>query len=427
MVTGVRGARLAVAGGTPVRDTAARPWPTWPVGTQEDVAAVAGVILGGRWTRWTGDRVLALERALQEYTGARRVVAVANGTAALEIALKAVGVRPGDEVLVPAYSFVASATAVLQVGGVPVFADVQRETHNLDPDSAASLVTARTRAILPVHIAGLPCDMDRILDLARRHHLKVVEDAAQAIGGQWKSRRLGTIGDAGCYSFQASKNVSCGEGGAVVTDDDVVADKAFSRMHIGRRPGGEFYPHYVLGWNARLSELQAALLLSQLERYPALQARRRENGAFLRDRLGAMPGIAPDREDAFVAQHGLHGYLARFLSEEFAPGAGVARATFIRALRAEGIPCGPGYEQPLYRNPLFLEAHEVMKDDCPFACGHPAAQATNYAGVRLPNVERLCAEETLAFPQPVLLGTRQDMQDIVDAVAKLHANVAALR
>ena len=427
MPTLTRSASLAVAGGMPVRDTKARPWPKWPVGTQDDVAAVAEVILSGRWTRWTGDRAVALEQALQEYTGARRVVAVANGTAALEIALKAVGVRPGDEVIVPAYSFVASATAILQVGGVPVFADVQPETHNIDPDSAESLVTPRTRAIMPVHMAGLPCDMDRILAIARRHDLKVVEDAAQAIGGKWKDRRAGTIGDAGCYSFQASKNVSCAEGGAIVTDDDVVADKAFSRMHIGRKPGGEFYTHYVLGWNYRLTELQAALLLSQLERFPALQARRRENAAFLRDRLAEIPGIAPTVEYDFVTEHGLHGYKARFLSEEFAPGLGVKREAFLKALHAEGIPCSAGYEHPLYKNPLFLEAAEVMKDDCPFACGHPAAQAADYARVFLPNVEKLCAEQTLSFAQPVLLGTREDMQDIVDAVAKLQVNASSLR
>src|SRR5687768_10148519 len=169
MPTAVQEQQLAVLGGPPVRDAKANPWPRWPVGTQDDVSAVSEVILGGRWTRWTGDRVVALEQALSEYTGAKRVVAVANGTAALEIALKAVGVRPGDEVIVPAYSFVASATAVLQVGAVPVFADVQLETHNLDPDSAESLVTERTRAILPVHMAGLPCDMERIMAIARRH------------------------------------------------------------------------------------------------------------------------------------------------------------------------------------------------------------------------------------------------------------------
>jgi dTDP-4-amino-4,6-dideoxygalactose transaminase len=414
--------RLAVAGGAPVRDVQARPWPTWPEGTEADVAAVAAVITGGRWTRWTGDRVVALEQALQEYTGARRAVAVSSGTAALEVALKASGVRPGDEVIIPAFSYVATATAVLQVGGIPVFADVLRETHNLDPASASALVTDRTRAIVPVHIAGLPCDMARILDVARRHDLRVVEDAAQAIGGAWNGRRVGTIGDAGAYPFQASKNLPGGEGGAVVTDDDALAGRAHGRMH----PGSAFYAHGVLGWNYRLTEMQAALLLSQFARFPALQARRRENAAFLRQELSRIPGIVPDREDSFVTEHGLHGYTARFVADEFASSASVTRALFLRALRAEGIPCGAGYEMPLYRNPLFLDSRTAMQDDCPFACGHPAAQAADYARTHLPVVEQLCAEETLWFPQPVLLGSHADMQDLVDAVAKLRANAGAL-
>jgi dTDP-4-amino-4,6-dideoxygalactose transaminase len=198
-------------------------------------------------------------------------------------------------------------------------------------------------------------------------------------------------------------------------------------MHIGRKPGGAFYTHYVLGWNYRLTEMQAALLLSQFERYYGLQERRRQNAAFLRDELAKIPGIVPDREDSFVTQHGLHGYVCRFVADEFAPGGGVVRAAFLKALHAEGIPCGAGYDFPLYKNPLFLEAREAMKDDCPFACGHPAAQAADYTRVRLPVVERLCAEETLWLPQPVLLGSRGDMQDVVDAVAKVQASASALR
>jgi len=396
------------------------------VGTDDDVAAVASVIKSGKWTRWTGDRVQTLEAALQTYTGARRAVAVASGTAALEVALKAAGIRPGDEVIVPAFTFVATATAVLQAGGIPVFADVLPETHNLDPLSAESLVTDRTRAIVPVHIAGLPCDMERILAVAQRHGLRVIEDAAQAIGGVWQGRRVGTIGDAGCYSFQASKNLPSGEGGAVVTDDPVLGDRAFSLMHIGRIAGGDFYTHYVLGWNYRLTELQAALLLSQFERYPALQQRRQHNAAFLRDALLSIPGIEPARQDPFVTEHGLHGYACRYLAGQFAPGRRLPRATFLKALRAEGIPCSVGYDRPLYKNPLFLDAREAMRDDCPFACGHAAALAVDYSRVCLPNVERLCADETLWFPQPVLLGARRDMQDIVEAMLKIQAHAAAL-
>ena len=427
MVTVVETQRLAVAGGTPVRDVRANPWPRWPDGTDEDVAAVGEVIRSGRWNRWNGDRVVALEETLQTYTGARRAVAVSSGTAALEVALKAVGIRPGDEVIVPAYTFAATATAVLQVGGVPIFADVLAETFNLDPDAIEPLVTDRTRAVIPVHKGGLPCDMDRILAVARRHTLKVIEDACQAIGGKWKHKRAGTVGDVGCYSFQASKNLPGGEGGALVTDDDVVADKAYARMHIGRKPQGEFYTHYTLGWNYRLTELQAALLLSQFERYPALQARRRENAAFLRDELGKIPGFHPQREDPFVSEHGLYVYGCRFVSDAFAPGIGLRRETLLKALHAEGVPATPGYDLPLHKNPLFLEAHEAMADDCPFACDHETARRVDYASEHLPLAERLCAEEAVWFPQRLLLGSRADTQQIVDAVAKVRAGAEQLR
>ena len=419
-------AQLAINGGTPVRDRQRR-WPRWPEGTEADVAAVGEVIRSGRWNRWNGDQVVALEATLQEFCGAKRAVAVSSGTAALEVALKAAGVRPGDEVIVPAFTFVASATAALQVGAVPVFADVLLETQNLDPASFEAQISERTRAVIPVHTSGLPCDMDAIMAIARRHGLLVIEDACQAIGGVWNGRRAGTIGNAGCYSFQASKTLPSGEGGALVTDDEVLADKAFGRMHIGRKPGGEFYTHYILGWNYRLTEMQAALLLSQFARFPATQRRRVANAAFLRDELARIPGIVPVREDEYVTEHGLYGYLCRFLSEQFAPGLGLTRATLLQALQAEGIPCRVFYDHPLYRNPLFLEAHEAMKDDCPFACGHPAAQAADYGKVSLPNTERLCSEESIYFPQSLLLGDRQDMQDVVDAFAKLQANAAQLQ
>jgi dTDP-4-amino-4,6-dideoxygalactose transaminase len=418
--------RLAVAGGTPVRDVKARPWPQWPDGTDEDVAAVGEVIRSGHWNRWNGDRVTTLEAALQTYTGARRAVAVSSGTAALEVALKAVGIRPGDEVIVPAYTFAASATAVLQVGAIPIFADVLAETANLDPTGIEPLITERTRAVIPVHKGGLPCDMEGILTVTRRHGLRVVEDAAQAIGGAWNGRRAGTMGDVGCYSFQASKTLPCGEGGALVTNDDVVADKAYARMHIGRKPGGAFYTHYVLGWNYRLTEIQAALLLSQFQRFPDLQARRRENAAVLRDGLASIPGIHPQREDPFVTEHGLYTYVCRFVSDEFAPNLGISRAVFLKALHAEGILATAGYDLPLHKNPLFLEAHEVMKDDCPFACDHPAARHVDYTRVHLPVAERLCAEEAVWFPQRVLLAERADVQQIVDAAAKVQAGAAQL-
>lgn len=410
-------AQLAIAGGTPVRDIKAQPWPAWPVATEDDIAAVAEVLRSGKWNRWRSDRVVALEEALKEFTGAKHVIALASGTAGLEVALKAAGVRPGDEVILPAYTYIATATAVLQAGGVPVFADIIPATENVDPASIESLITERTRALLPVHVSGLPCDLAAIGEIAARYRLRVVEDTAQGIGGTWHGRRLGTIGNAGAYSFQASKNLPGGEGGAVVTNDPEIAEKAFMLMHIN---------YEVLGWNYRLSAITAALILSQLERFPEQQARRQANADFLREALAAIPGIAPTRADSFVTADGLHGLGVRFISAEFSAGAPVSRGTFANALRAEGVPCALGYGDPVYKSPLFQEAHTRMQDQCPVACDHPAMAGQDYANLHLPNVERLCRDEALRFNQPLLLGTRADMQDIVDAVGKIHANQESL-
>ena len=410
-------AQLAAGGGTPVRNTKERPWPSWPIATEEDIAAVAAVLRSGKWNRWRSDRVVALEETLKEFTGAAHVVALASGTAGLEVALKAAGVRPGDEVIVPAYTYIATATAVLQVGGVPVFADIIPETENVDPASMESLITERTRALLPVHVSGLPCDMAAITALGARHGLRVIEDTAQGVGGMWHGRRLGTIGGAGAYSFQASKNLPGGEGGAVVTNDPEIAEKAFMLMHIN---------YEVLGWNYRLTGMTAALILSQLERFPEQQARRQANAEYLRDALAAIPGIEPTRVDPFVTADGLHGLGVRFISAEFSSSAPVSRETFAKALRAEGIPCALGYGDPVHKLPLFQEAHKRMQDQCPVACDHPAMANMDYTKLHLPNVERLCSQEALRFNQPMLLGTQEDMQDIVDAVAKIHANQEAL-
>ena len=409
--------QLAIAGGPPVRDTKARPWPTWPIATEDDIAAVADVLRSGKWNRWRSDRVTELEAALKDFTGAAHVVALASGTAGLEVALKAAGVRPGYEVILPAYTYVATATAVLQVGGVPVFADIIPETENVDPASMEALITERTRALLPVHVSGLPCDLAAIKALAARHNLRVIEDTAQGIGGKWHGQRLGTIGDAGAYSFQASKNLPGGEGGAVVTNDPEIAENAFKLMHINNE---------ALGWNYRLTAMTAALILSQLERFPERQARRQANADFLREELSEFPGIKPTRVDPFVTADGLHGLGVRFIGEEFSSGEPVPREVFVKALHAEGIPCALGYGDPVYKLPLFQEAHTRMRDHCPVACNHPAMADMDFTKLHLPNVELLCAEEAMRFNQPLLLGAHTDMQDIVTAVSKIHANQETL-
>src|SRR5947209_3792751 len=217
--------RLAFHGGPPVR---ARPWPRWPVFDEREVEALAEVVRSGRWSVHGGTKVNGFAEQFARLHDARFAAPCTNGTQAIEIALRAVGVKAGDEVIVPPYTFIATASAVVQVNAVPVFVDIDPDTYNLDPRHVEAAITERTAAIVAVHVAGCPAEMDALGEIARRRGLKLVEDAAQAVGAAWRGRRVGALGDAGTFSFQASKNLNAGEGGIVVTDQEAVYETAWS-------------------------------------------------------------------------------------------------------------------------------------------------------------------------------------------------------
>jgi dTDP-4-amino-4,6-dideoxygalactose transaminase len=369
--------------------------------------------------------VREFEGRFAAYQGARYGLAVNSGTAALEVALKAANIGPGDEVIVPPYTFMATATAVLLVGALPIFVDIDPETYNINPALIENAITERTRAIIPVHFGGLPCDMDRILEIAHRHELVVVEDAAHGHGGKWKDRGLGTIGALGCFSFQASKNLNAGEGGCVLTDDEelwvqCVLYHDFWRgalrtdsadADIGWRVR---FP--VLSWNYRLTEFQGALLLNQLTRLEEQARRRDENGRYLDAHLAQIEGLAPVRTDPYVTRNAYHIYIVRYTGEGFG---GLGRERFIEALQAEGITVSGGYLGPVYQHPVFQEAPDSLVHGFPVA-----GSGVDYRAAHCPEAERLCREETLWFSQSVLLGERGDMDDIVAAILKIkeHAH-----
>jgi dTDP-4-amino-4,6-dideoxygalactose transaminase len=403
--------KLALRGGEPVR---ARPFPSWPVFDGREEELVLEVVRSGRWWSYTlgeaaaaGDhaapssKVAAFQHRFAAAHGCPYGVACVNGTAALEIALRALGVGAGDEVIVPPYTFVATASAPMLIGATPVFCDIHLDTFNLDPRRLEEAITPRTRAIIPVHFAGLAADLDAITALAGRHGIPVIEDAAHGHGGSWNGRPLGSIGVAGAFSFQVSKNMTAGEGGMVITHDAALAELCESLIWAGRKPGRPWYEHHRLGWNYRLTELQAAILLAQLERLPAQTQRRQDNGGYLASRLREIPGIAPLAAPAYATGHAWHLFVFRFLAEPF----GLSRAQFLRALTAEGIPASSGYAHPLYRNPLFQQP------------GLPL----DYAGFaeRCPASEQACAE-AVWLEHRLLLGDRVDMDDIAAAVAKVY-------
>ncbi|MBI3911809.1 MAG: DegT/DnrJ/EryC1/StrS family aminotransferase [Armatimonadetes bacterium] len=397
-------ARLAIEGGTPIRS---KPWPAWPVWDEGEIEALASVVRSGKWFGPSGTQVNAFAGRWAAYCGARYAAPCTNGTQALEIALRAAGVRVGDEVIIPPYTFIATASSVVQVNAVPVFADIDPDSYNLDPQAAEAAITGRTRAILVVHIGGCPADMDAFRALAERRGLVLLEDAAQAHGARWRGQHVGALGQAGTFSFQASKNLNAGEGGCVVTNDEDCYLAASSLINVGRVPGGQWYQHGLLSGNYRMTEWQAALLLAQLRRLDEQTARRNENALYLARQLAEIPGIAPLKRDERVTCHAYHLFIFRYDASAFR---GLPRDEFLRALAAEGIPCSRGYH-PLYRSDAFRVD----------AATHPFAGARDYRSLYLPVVERACDEEACWLTQSMLLAERQDMDDIVAAIRKIQA------
>lgn len=397
---------LALEGGTPVRT---KGWPSWPVFDETEERAILEVVRSGKWWSVEGSKVREFEQAFARFQDAQFAVCVTNGTAALEVALRAAHIGCGDEVIVPPYTFIATATAVLSVGATPVFVDVQEDSLNIDPTKIEEAITPRTRAIIPVHVAGCPADMDGVLEVARKHNLLVIEDAAQAHAAEWKGTKVGAIGDMGCFSFQASKNLNAGEGGAVLTNNPHWADQVWSVHNVGRVRGGRWYEHHVLGSNFRMTEFQAAILLCQLKRLPEQTERRTRNAQKLTQLLSQIPGIRPLRPDPRVTRHAYHLYIFRYNKEAFG---GKPREDFLKALNAEGIPCSAGYV-PLYRERVFLNRPH-SNDLCQLS------RMKDYSQVYCPVCERASAEEAVWLYQNLLLGTEEDMVDIATAIAKVQ-------
>ncbi|MDH7571342.1 MAG: DegT/DnrJ/EryC1/StrS family aminotransferase, partial [Armatimonadota bacterium] len=379
--------QLAIHGGTPVRDVKARPWPAWPVWDEREEKALLEVLHSGRWGSTSGNQVREFEKEFAAFQDAQYGVCNVNGTASLEIALRAAGIRLGDEVIVPPYTFIATASAVLMTNGTPVFADIDPDTYNLDPKAAEAAITPRTKAIIAVHIGGCPADLDAFTALAKKHGLVLIEDCAQAHAAAWKGRKVGAIGDMGCFSFQSSKNINAGEGGIVLTNNKHYADRCWSITNVGRVPEGAWYEHPVLGTNCRLTEFQGALLRVQLTRLPEQAARRWENARFLNQELAKIPGIRPMKVEERVTMHAYHLYIFRFNSAQFGK---MTRAEFLKALAAEGVPCSAGYT-PLYRNAAFTSPESFAGDP------------VDYSKVFCPVAERACAEEAIWFTQNLLL------------------------
>jgi dTDP-4-amino-4,6-dideoxygalactose transaminase len=407
------GQSLALFGGQKVRT---RPFPSWPVFGAEEEQRLLRALRSGKWGKLNGAEVAEFERRFASMHGCKHGIAVVNGTVSLRVALMAAGIRAEAEVIVPPYTFLATATAVLEANAVPVFADVDLETFNLDPAAVEAAITRRTRAIIPVHLGGQPADMDAIMALARKHKLIVIEDAAHAHAASYQGRPVGSLGHLSSFSFQSTKNLTCGEGGIVATSDDKLAEACRTIHNCGRMPGGLWYEHHVMSGNYRLGEFQGAVLNAQLDRLEAQTRTRDRNGQYLAARLSRIPGIHPQKRAADCTRHSYHLFLLRIDPETF----GAPRAAVLKALEAEGIPICGGYALPLYRQPLFL--NKALGPYLP-----RAAARLNYGAVRCPNCERICAEQGAWLEQSLFLGSQSDMDDIAQAFEKVYENRAALK
>lgn len=411
-------AKPALLGGSPVRT---QPFPSWPVFDGREEEAILSVLRSGKWFRGTGETVDRFEQDYARLTGAKHCLATANGTSALFISLSALGVGAGDEVILPPYTFVACVNVVLLLHALPVFVDSQPETFQIDARKIEAAIGEHTKAIMPVHLGGGAADLDAILSIAGKHKLPVVEDACQAHLAEWRGRKVGTLGQTGCFSFQASKNLNSGEGGAILTESEELAEKCFAFHSQGRprRTGSYTFSYTNRGTNLRMTEFQAALLLAQMARLEEQMNVRERNAQYLSKLLAEIPGILPAQTHEGCTRHAYHLFMFRYQRESFA---GLPRDRFLKALRAEGIPVSGGYA-PLNREPFLRQTLQSRAYQRIYSSERIALwEERNHC----PENDRLC-EDAVWLTQNMLLGARSDMEQIAEAVLKIRSHAGKLR
>ncbi|MDO8585880.1 MAG: DegT/DnrJ/EryC1/StrS family aminotransferase [Armatimonadota bacterium] len=400
-------AKLAVLGGTPVAENGMHV--VWPEIGDEDREALLRTFESRNWCRFgLPDDICEaakFEREWAAYHDAKRCIAVNNGTAALMCAFRTLGIGHGDEVIVPAITFTATSDAVALCGAVPVFVDMDPETYQIDAGAAEDAITGKTKAICAVHYAGYPADLDRLSALSAKTGIPVIEDCAHAQGTAWRRKKVGAHVTAGCFSFQQSKSLASGEGGAVVTDNDDLADALWAVHNLGRTMEARRYDHTALGYNFRLCEFEATILRTQLKRLQEQTERRMRNGAVLGEAINATEGLRTLKADDRITQRGYYFYIVRYNADEWG---GIHRNKFIKAMCAEGAHSFAAYGQPVHQNASYINGvvpHRV-------------------AGC--PNAERAAAEEQVAFGSHALLD-KANVRIIIDSLVKVRENLDELR
>jgi len=410
--------KLAISGGPKIHSGN---WPEWPVWDQSAEEGIIEMLHSGRWWRGGGEHIAEFEKKYAELMGTKRCLATASGSTALITSMKAFGIDAGDEVIVSPFTFIASYNVIFMNKVLPVFADTDPETFLIDPSTIESKITERTTAIIPVHIYGLPCDMDSINAIAKKHNLKVIEDACQAWLAEYRGKKAGTLGDAGCFSFQNSKNLPSGEGGAILSDNDEFMDRCYSIHNCGRpyRSIRRTSDYPIHGTNFRMQQFQALILISQMERILKDADIRLGNALCLDEKLKEIPGIIPYKLADGATRSAYHLYPFRYISKEFD---NIPKERFIRALNAEGIPCSGGYGP---QNKDGLIEDQLTSKGFKRLFSETRLNQWREENV-LPGNDQLC-NEAVIFYQSMLLGSRNDMEDIVKAITKIYEYRAELK
>ncbi len=404
---------LALLGGEKAKS---KPFPIWPHYDEAEERALKQVLESRIWWRTPGSKTLEFEQAFAKFHGARHGIAVTNGTAALEVAMAGLGIGAGDEVILPDFTFVATASAVLFANALPVLVDVDPGTYCINPDLVEEAITPRTKAVIAVHMGGHPADLDRLKKITDRKKLALIEDSSHAHASEWKGKRIGTFGVAGTFSFQSSKLMTAGEGGIIISNDEKFERQARSVHDCGRMPGEWFYSHFIYGSNYRLSEWQGAVLQAQLGRLDEQTQVRHRNGRLLDRLLGMIPGITPQKLDDRCTRNGQYAYIFHVNKKEFA---GIATDRFIAAMNAEGIPNQASYP-PLHQLHMFRNGEYRKR-----LCGKQAKERHAFLKRRFPATQK-AAWETVWIPQPALLGDEEDVEEIAASLSKIQKHAKDL-
>ncbi|MBU2906772.1 MULTISPECIES: DegT/DnrJ/EryC1/StrS family aminotransferase [Arenibacter] len=417
--------KLAINGGIPSRDTNKNPWPKWPVWGKEEEVALIEVLNSGVWS-YNGPKEMEFNKLFAEYTGVKHSICVVNGTITMQIALEALGIGVGDEVIVPGLTWQATAATVIDVNATPILVDICEDTWCIDPKEIEKAITPRTKAIMPVHLYGAFADMDAIMAIAKKHNLYVIEDCAHKHGGEWKGKKAGSIGNVGSFSFQLSKHLTAGEGGSITTNDTDLAEKMDALRNVGRRPEGDSLigadkgigdygddGNFIQSGNYRITEFQAAILVEGLKRLPEQNANRDANGVYLNTLLTEIEGVTPLKRDDRETKKAYFNFAFRYDSNKFK---NLPIEKFRSALEAElGIIVDACYE-PLNNCSLYVPHTKPSRHKLNDAYW----KAIDPKRFSLPVCERIFKEESVCVHHKVLMGTRADMDLVAEAIKKVY-------